>query len=50
MRASGTINHDGFQERAEDMSKKGYKVYGAAENVAYNYGADPQAAADKAVE
>lgn len=32
------------------MGKKGYKVYGAAENVAYNYGADPSAAAAKAID
>lgn len=38
----GRISHDKFSHRISNMRKKGYKVYGAAENVAYNWGgSDP---------
>ena len=37
----GRISHDGFRHRIGLMRKKGYRVGGAAENVAYNFGRNP---------
>ena len=44
MAKAGRLSHDGFRHRLKLMRKAGVRVYGANENVAYNWGGKNPAA------